>query len=146
MAGARDAGAVLLLLLRFSFFMRRRWLQIPFSSRPLWLLAIMHYRNANEMGDEMDATLNVRMEEVVKRRGDKVLKDNGVSVSAAVRALWEEMGTTRELPDFIRKRQECDDQTQAKKNMLSALVGVAQGSLSNMTDEELRAVGMERYE
>ena len=94
----------------------------------------------------MDATLNVRMDEAVKRRGDKVLKDNGVSVSAAVRALWEEMGTTRELPDFIRKRQECDDQTQAKKNMLSALVGVAQGSLSNMTDEELRAVGMERYE
>ena len=36
----------------------------------------------------MEATINVRMSAPLKERGDKVLRDNGISASVAVRALW----------------------------------------------------------
>ena len=56
----------------------------------------------------MDATLNARMDSTLKERGDKVLRDNGISVSTAVRALWQELASTRELPDFLRKASKGD--------------------------------------
>ena len=94
----------------------------------------------------MDATLNVRLNASLKERGDKVLRENGVSASAAVRALWREMASTRSLPSFL---QDATDEAAAKKvkaRALDQLIGVAQGSLSNLSDEELDAVGMARYE
>lgn len=94
----------------------------------------------------MEATLNVRMSAPLKKRGDKVLKDNGISTSAAVRALWQELADSRELPPFLKNLVDQQDATKAKMRALSALAGVAEGSLSHLTDEELEAVGMARYE
>lgn len=94
----------------------------------------------------MDATLNVRMSASLKERGDKVLRENGVSASAAVRALWQEMASTRALPDFLQQATGKSAASKAKMLALESLVGVAQGSLSNLTDEEIEAVGMARYE
>ena len=94
----------------------------------------------------MDATLNVRLNASLKERGDKVLRENGVSASTAVRALWREMASTRSLPSFL---QDATDEAAAKKvkaRALDQLICVAQGSLSNLSDEELDAVGMARYE
>ena len=92
----------------------------------------------------MDATLNVRLNASLKERGDKVLRENGISASAAVRALWREMATTRSLPSFL---EGATGEAAAKKiRALGQLVGIAQGSLSNLSDEELDAVGMARYE
>ncbi len=51
----------------------------------------------------MDATLNVRMNASLKERDDKVLRDHGVSTSTAVRALWQELVSTRELPLFLQQ-------------------------------------------
>ena len=94
----------------------------------------------------MEATLNVRMSAPLKQRGDKVLKDNGISTSAAVRALWQELADSRELPPFLKILVEQQDAKRAKLHALSALAGVAEGSLSSLTDEELEAIGMARYE
>ena len=94
----------------------------------------------------MDATLNVRMSAPLKERGDKVLRENGISTSAAVRALWQELATTRSLPDFLEALTQEPSGRKSKLIALDALAGVAQGSLSNLSDEELESVGMARYE
>lgn len=94
----------------------------------------------------MDATLNVRMNAPLKERGDKVLRENGISTSAAVRALWQELATTRTLPDFLQGITKEAEAKTSKKRALDGLVGIARGPLSNLTDEELAAIGMARYE
>ncbi|MBO4365184.1 MAG: type II toxin-antitoxin system RelB/DinJ family antitoxin [Eggerthellaceae bacterium] len=94
----------------------------------------------------MDATLNVRMSAPLKERGDKVLRENGISTSAAVRALWQELAATRTLPSFLEDLTQAASSKKTKRLALDALVGVAQGSLSDLTDEELEAVGVARYE
>lgn len=94
----------------------------------------------------MDATLNVRMSAPLKERGDKVLRENGISTSAAVRALWQELATTRALPDFLQEMTQEESSKKSKKRALNSLTGVAQGSLSDLSDEELESIGMARYE
>ena len=94
----------------------------------------------------MDATLNVRMSASLKQRGDKVLRDNGISTSAAVRALWQELADTRKLPAFLKAEGQDSSAKKAKLRALDNLTGVAQGKLSKLSDRELEALGMERYE
>ena len=94
----------------------------------------------------MEATLNVRMSASLKERGDKVLRDNGISASAAIRGLWQEMASRRALPDFLINTADRDSEMTRKKRALDDLQGVAQGSLSLLSDAELATVGMERYE
>ena len=94
----------------------------------------------------MDATLNVRMSASLKERGDKVLRDNGISTSTAVRALWSEMASTRTLPDFLKKATNEAAARETKTRALDQLVGIAEGLLSDLSDEELDALGMARYE
>ena len=97
-------------------------------------------------GGRMDATLNVRLNATLKERGDKVLRENGISASAAVRALWREMATTRSLPSFLKDISNEASSKKEKARALGQLAGVARGSLSNLSDEELAAVGASRYE
>ena len=94
----------------------------------------------------MDSTLNVRMDASLKARGDKVLRKNGISTSYAVRALWRELANTRELPPFLMEASADYGDRKRKAAALNALVGVAQGRLSDLSDDELRAVGAARYE
>ena len=94
----------------------------------------------------MNATLNVRLNASLKERGDKVLRDNGISASAAIRELWREMASTNSLPSFLDNATDEPEAKKAKVQALEQLVGVAQGALSNLSDEELDAVGMARYE
>ena len=44
------------------------------------------------------ATINARLNATVKERGDKVLRDNGISTTEAIRGLWSSMARTREVP------------------------------------------------
>ena len=37
------------------------------------------------------ATINARLNATVKERGDKVLRDNGISTTEAIRGLWSSM-------------------------------------------------------
>ena len=43
----------------------------------------------------MASTLNIRIDSALKERGDKVLKENGISVTEAIRALWETLARKR---------------------------------------------------
>lgn len=94
----------------------------------------------------MDATLNVRMNAPLKERGDKVLRENGISTSAAVRALWNELATTRTLPPFLQELKDDSSEKKAKARALNALTGIGRGVLSDLTDKELENIGMARYE
>lgn len=94
----------------------------------------------------MQATLNIRIDDALKERGDKVLREHGVSTSAAVRALWEQLAASKELPDFLREKLDAQDGREKRKAALKALAGVGEGACSNMTDEEMRAQYMSRYE
>ena len=94
----------------------------------------------------MEATLNVRMDAVAKERGDKVLKENGISTSAAVRALWDELARTRTLPDFLANLKSDSSVKSKQVAALSELTGIARGSLTNMSDQQLEELGAARYE
>lgn len=94
----------------------------------------------------MEATLNVRINGTLKERGDKVLREHGISTSAAIRALWQELADTREIPPFLAAATKEEMARKAKASALDALTGIAQGSLSNLSDNELQAIGMARYE
>lgn len=92
----------------------------------------------------MQATLNVRMDRPLKERGDRVLREHGISASVAVRALWRELAMTHELPAFLKGEQD-KEQAAAKVLKLKALAGSARGSLSQASDAELEELGRQRY-
>ena len=94
----------------------------------------------------MEAMLNVQMSATLKERGDEVLRENDISASAAVRALWQELADTRTLPQFLQDATAESHDRKAKTAALNALVGVAEGTLSNLSDTELKAVDITRYE
>lgn len=94
----------------------------------------------------MQATLNIRIDETLKERGDKVLRDHGISTSAAVRALWTQMANTRDLPEFLHDELRMQDGRDKKKALLKALAGVGEGSCSALTDDQMHELYRSRYE
>ncbi len=70
----------------------------------------------------MQSVLNVRMDSMLKERGDKVLAEHGISVSEAVRALWMQLVRTRSLPEFM---QDADGRMSAKQTKRAALEKLA---------------------
>lgn len=94
----------------------------------------------------MQSLLNVRMDSTLKERGDKVLSDNGISVSDAVRALWAELAKTRAIPDFIKHSEEDTARKIAKKKALENLIQIGKKAdpamretFASQSDESLRA-------
>ena len=83
-----------------------------------------------------NSTINIRIDAVLKERGDEVLKQNGVSTTEAIRLLWEELAQTHELPKFIRARQEekLNAETQRKIAALKRLTGLARPSADSEED------------
>lgn len=94
----------------------------------------------------MQSTLNIRIDQTLKERGDRVLRDHGVSTSTAVRALWAQMASTKELPTFLRDELSRQDGREKKKAALETLAGIGEGNYSRMTDEEMRVMYRSRYE
>ena len=94
----------------------------------------------------MQATLNIRIDETLKERGDRVLREHGVSTSAAVRSFWAHLANTRELPEFLSDDLCQRDGREKKKAALRAFAGIGEGVCSNMMDEEMRAMYRSRYE
>lgn len=97
------------------------------------------------------ATINARLNATIKERGDKVLRDNGISTTEAIRGLWSSMARTREVPDFLMRECEGDQETerQRKREIARSLVGLAGDGVS-LGDEELSSmkfkVMLSRYE
>lgn len=98
------------------------------------------------------ATINVRINGVLKERGDSVLRKNGVSATQAIRGLWEQLAQTHQLPDFLQVGEdaEVECEKRRRKKALLGLANCARGSHEAETDEALDQIRfeglMEKYE
>ena len=81
------------------------------------------------------ATINARLNATVKERGDKVLRDNGISTTEAIRGLWSSMARTREVPSFLAQECKRDEaaERRRKREVAHGLVGLA----AALGDDEL---------
>ena len=68
-------------------------------------------------------TLNVRLPEDLKRHGGEVLARGGVSVSQAVRCLFEHLEQTQEIPSWMDAEPR-EDAVAARRQLLRSLVGM----------------------
>lgn len=99
----------------------------------------------------VQATINVRLSAATKKRGDKVLRENGISTTEAIRGLWSCMARTREVPGFLMRECKGDEmaERQRKREIARSLVGLA-GNGASLGDEELSAMRFQallsRYE
>lgn len=82
----------------------------------------------------MQSVLNVRMDSALKKRGDKVLSDHGISVSTAVRALWSQLANTRTLPDFLKNTDEREAAKRQKRDALERLASIGDGAFKDQPD------------
>ncbi len=94
----------------------------------------------------MQATLNVRIDSVVKSRGDETLRRHGISTSEAVRALWDYLGTHKTLPEFLRKETKEEAKKRRRLKAIDGLSGIGKGKYSKLSDDELREIYMSQYE
>ncbi len=70
-----------------------------------------------------DAVLNVRLPKELKDQGNQVLERNGLSVSKAVRKLYEFMVREQDVPPFALD-QDADGSVEQKRLLLRSLAGV----------------------
>ena len=85
------------------------------------------------------ATINVRMDALLKERGDSVLRKHGITTTSAVRQLWEELASTREVPTFLLRGSEEAEQAERarKRDVLKSLVGAAKASEADLDYDKL---------
>ena len=86
------------------------------------------------------ATLNVRLPEDLKDRGAQVLRREGVSVSDAVRGLYEYMEKEQRLPEFINPANEDARRSavERKRSTLRDMAGVLSPSPCTEARDEWR--------
>ena len=87
------------------------------------------------------ATINARLNATIKARDDKVLRDNGISATEAIRGLWSAMARTHEVPDFLVQEYRDDElaERRRKREVAHSLVGLA-GRGSALGNDDLSDV------
>ena len=87
--------------------------------------------------------MNIRLDETLKQRGAEVLEREGISVSDAVRALYQYMEKHQKFPDELRDAPSRSDQFQQKRELMHSLVGILPPgiSLAEARRERLAARG-----
>ena len=80
------------------------------------------------------ATLNVRLPETLKTRGNAVLEKEGLSVSDAVRSLYEYMEREQAYPDALRARP-AEDLFAKRRELMRSMIGILP---ADITLEEAR--------
>jgi DNA-damage-inducible protein J len=84
--------------------------------------------NSSKIEEEamQEATMNVRMPLELKQQGDEVLQREKVSVSQAVRGLYEYLRTEQQLPLFLQKEKEDEKARLIKKRqaLMREMVGI----------------------
>ena len=85
-----------------------------------------------------EATINVRINAALKERGDKILRDYGLSTSEVVRLLWDFLAQEHRLPAFLQEvlATKKNDDRERKRKALDGFVGIA-ASGATLTDEEI---------
>ncbi len=92
---------------------------------------------------------NVRIDESLKRQGDAVLRDAGITASAAIRAFYQHIAATKTIPSYIYS----PEGNAAKVRRAEALERIASrgdNAFSQLGDSEFDALVSkmldERYE
>jgi len=67
--------------------------------------------------------LNVRIEDSLKQRGDRVFQEHGLTPSVIIRAVWQYAADNKELPAFIREANEEEAQKKEEQKRLLAEAG-----------------------
>ena len=88
------------------------------------------------------ATINVRLPEDLKASGEEVLNREGLSVSDAVRRLYEYLDEAQAVPEFLKNTLGPDspDLVAEQRARLESLAGIADptnASLESIKDERL---------
>ncbi len=91
-------------------------------------------------------TINVRLPEDLKRHGGQVLVRNGVSVSDAVRRLYEYLEREQTVPDWMRGDAGAPDAVARRREQLRGLVGVVDVPVNFDARKAYRARQMEKCE
>jgi DNA-damage-inducible protein J len=88
-----------------------------------------------------NATINVRLPQDLKLRGDKVLLRENTSISDVVRAVYGYIAQEQKLPDFLKNPKKDEQQilVEQKRRLLQSMVGIIPSSieLEQMKDERL---------
>ncbi|WP_165055627.1 MULTISPECIES: type II toxin-antitoxin system RelB/DinJ family antitoxin [unclassified Adlercreutzia] len=69
----------------------------------------------------VSATLNVRIDEALKERGNQVFARHGISTTTAVRKLYEYADREQEVPAWMVDQE--GDECERKRRLLRELVG-----------------------
>ena len=101
-------------------------------------MQVLHFPLETRRGGKLEATLNIRIDAALKQRGNAVLEAAGMGPSEIVRALWEEMAETRQVPQFSVQRQREHDEKARKRALLLELASFPKTTYSDYTDEQLR--------
>ena len=79
-----------------------------------------------------EATINARLPESLKRHGSEVLKRNGVSVSAAVRSLFEHLEKSQEIPAWMQAEE--NDVYQKRRSFAQSIAAAKPDSIPGNLD------------
>lgn len=92
--------------------------------------------------------INARLSSKIKSEGDATLAKFGLSATEAIRSLWEYLGTTKDLPDFIKRNTNtCTKVTPSSIHVndgagmalrMAGEHGLAVTDVQNMSYQELR--------
>lgn len=90
--------------------------------------------------------MNIRIDESLKKQGDKVFSQHNLTPSAVVRAVWQYAAETGEIPEFIYNKDQKYDQEKAKKlelvdngfGLVARSLGISLPLIDNLSDEALR--------
>jgi len=102
------------------------------------------------------AQLNIRIDDSLKQRGDRVFEQHGLTPSSVVRAVWQYAADHKELPSFIheaskdgqlKKREQRQLLAEAGAGMATKLLELSPIPQEELTYEELRELAyLERLE
>lgn len=70
-------------------------------------------------------TINVRLPEDLKLRGNKVLEREGVSTTQAIRRLYERLEKEQKIPDWIAGKTNSQSEVEHRRKKLRELAGCA---------------------
>ncbi|MDR2566818.1 MAG: type II toxin-antitoxin system RelB/DinJ family antitoxin [Bifidobacteriaceae bacterium] len=88
--------------------------------------------------------VNGRVDATVKRRAEQVLAARSVTASEAIRALYQHIADTRELPDFIRPDAGAEGAARERKlAVLRSVAGISHSELIAKDSDAERVLGEE---
>ena len=86
-----------------------------------------------------EATLNIRLDATLKQHGAEVLNKEGLTVTEAVRALYEYMEEHQTLPEgLLAARNSRQSKAKSRRKLMRSLVGILPADVTLAEAKEAR--------